>query len=87
MNIVMWLVVGGLIGWAASLVWHDLEGIVVNVIVGIAGAFIAGWLLAPTVAAGAVNAGDFSLGGVAVSLLGAVALLAVVNLVRLGSPR
>jgi uncharacterized membrane protein YeaQ/YmgE (transglycosylase-associated protein family) len=87
MNIVVWLIVGGLVGWAASLVWHDLEGIVVNVIVGITGAFIAGWLLAPTVTAGTTNSSDFSLAGLAVSLLGAVALLALVNLVRLGSRR
>jgi uncharacterized membrane protein YeaQ/YmgE (transglycosylase-associated protein family) len=82
MNIVVWVIVGGLIGWAASLMWHDLEGIVVNVIVGITGAFVGGWLLAPVSAAG-----DVSLFGIAVSLLGAVALLALVNLVRLGSSR
>jgi uncharacterized membrane protein YeaQ/YmgE (transglycosylase-associated protein family) len=82
MNIVVWVVVGGLIGWAASLMWHDLEGIVVNAIVGIAGAFIGGWLLSPVGAAG-----DVSLFGIAVSLLGAVSLLALVNLVRLGSWR
>lgn len=77
MNIVAWVIVGGLIGWAASLMWHDLEGIVVNVIVSVVGAFIGGWLLAP--------AGDVSLFGIAVSLLGAVAMLALVNLVRLGA--
>jgi uncharacterized membrane protein YeaQ/YmgE (transglycosylase-associated protein family) len=82
MNIVVWVVVGGLIGWAASLMWHDLEGIVVNAIVGITGAFIGGWLLSPVGAAG-----DVSLFGIAVSLLGAVSLLALVNLVRLGSWR
>jgi uncharacterized membrane protein YeaQ/YmgE (transglycosylase-associated protein family) len=86
MNMVTWLIVGGLIGWAASLLWHDLEGIVVNVVVGVVGAFIAGWLLAPTVSGGA-SSGDFSLAGVAVSLLGAVSMLALVNLVRLGTAR
>jgi uncharacterized membrane protein YeaQ/YmgE (transglycosylase-associated protein family) len=87
MNIVAWLIVGCLVGWAASLVWHDLEGIVVNVVVGVTGALISGWTLAPTAAARTVYPGDFSLVGVGVSLLGAVTLLAVVNLVRLGSPR
>lgn len=82
MNIVVWVIVGGLVGWAASLVWYDLEGIVVNVIVGITGAFIGAWLLAPVAVAG-----DLSWVGVAVSLLGAVALLALVNLVRLSSSR
>jgi len=87
MNIVMWLVAGGLIGWAASLVWHDFDGMVMNVAVGTVGAFISGWLLAPMFAAGIVESGDFSLGGLVASLLGAVALLALVNLVRLGTPR
>jgi uncharacterized membrane protein YeaQ/YmgE (transglycosylase-associated protein family) len=87
MNIVMWLVVGGLIGWAASLVWHDFEGMLMNVAVGTVGAFISGWLLAPTVSAGTISSGDVSFGGLVVSLLGAVALLALVNLVRLGTPR
>jgi uncharacterized membrane protein YeaQ/YmgE (transglycosylase-associated protein family) len=82
MNIVVWVIVGGLIGWAASLMWHDLEGIVVNAIVGVTGAFVGGWLLAPVGAAG-----DVSLFGIAVSLLGAVSLLALVNLVRLGNWR
>ena len=82
MNIVVWLIVGALVGRAASLVWHDLEGIVVNVIVGITGAFIAGWLLSPTPAVGTVDSNDFSVAGFAVSLLGAVGLLALVNLVR-----
>lgn len=81
MNIVTWLVVGGLVGWAASLLWHDLEGIVVSVVVGAVGALIGGWLLAPTVA------GDLSLASVAVSLLGAVSMLALVNVVRLATPR
>jgi uncharacterized membrane protein YeaQ/YmgE (transglycosylase-associated protein family) len=87
MNIVVWLIVGALVGWAASLVWYDLEGIVVNVIVGVTGAFVAGWLLAPIVAVGMVDSSDFSLAGLTVSLLGAVALLALVNLVRFESRR
>jgi uncharacterized membrane protein YeaQ/YmgE (transglycosylase-associated protein family) len=87
MNIVTWLVVGGLMGWAASIVWQDLEGIVVNVVVAIVGAFIGGWLLAPTVTGATINSGDFSLAGIAVSMLGAVSMLALVNLVRLASPR
>lgn len=87
MNIVIWLIVGGLIGWIASMLMHSPEGILMNVVVGIVGAFIGGWLLAPMVGAGTINSGDFSLAGLAVSLLGAVVLLAIVNLMRRGRPR
>lgn len=87
MNIFIWLIVGGLIGWAVTMVWHDPEGMLLNVVVGIVGALLGGWLLAPMVAAGAAHSGNLSLVGLAVSLLGAVSLLAVVNLVRLGSAR
>jgi uncharacterized membrane protein YeaQ/YmgE (transglycosylase-associated protein family) len=89
MNIIIWLVVGGLIGWIASMLMRTdgQQGILLNVVVGIVGAFIGGWLLAPMVGAGTINSGDFSLPGLAVSLVGAVVLLAVVNLVRRGSAR
>ena len=87
MNLIVWLVIGGLIGWVASMLMHSPEGILMNVVVGIVGAFIGGWLLGPMIGAGTINSGDFSLAGLAVSLLGAVVLLAVVNLVRRGSAR
>jgi len=82
MNIVVWLLAGGFIGWAASMVWHDPDGMPVNALVGAVGAFIGGWLLAPMVGAGTINSGDFSVGGLVVSLLGAVILLAIVNFFR-----
>ena len=87
MNLIVWLVVGGLIGWVASMLMHSPEGILMNVVVGIVGAFIGGWLLSPLIGAGTINSHDFSLGSLAVSLLGAVILLAVVNLFRRGTPR
>jgi len=87
MNIIIWLVVGGLIGWVASMLLHSSEGILMNVVIGIVGAFIGGWLISPLVGAGTINQNDFSLGGLVVSLLGAVILLAVVNLLRRGRVR
>jgi uncharacterized membrane protein YeaQ/YmgE (transglycosylase-associated protein family) len=82
MNLIIWLVVGGLIGWVASALMHSGGGILLNVVVGIAGAFIGGWLFGPMVGAGTINSGDFSVRGLVVSLLGAVVLLAVVTLLR-----
>ena len=89
MNLIIWLVVGGLIGWVASLIMKTdaQQGMVLNVVVGIVGALLGGWLLSPMVGAGTVNQGDFSLMGLLVSLAGAIILLFVVNLVRRGTAR
>jgi uncharacterized membrane protein YeaQ/YmgE (transglycosylase-associated protein family) len=88
-NFIVWLIVGGLIGWIASLVMRTdaQQGVLLNIIVGIIGAALGGWLIAPLVGAGSINQGDFSVGGLVVSLLGAVILLAIVNLFRRGRPR
>ena len=88
-NFIIWLVVGGLIGWVASMVMRtdSQQGVFLNVIVGIVGAALGGWVLSPLLGVGTINQGAFSLGALLVSLLGAVILLAVVNLVRRGAPR
>lgn len=89
MNFVIWIVVGGLIGWAASVIMKTdaQQGLTLNVAVGIVGALVGGWLLAPLFGTGTINQSDFSLSSLVVSLLGAVILLAVVNLLRKGIPR
>jgi uncharacterized membrane protein YeaQ/YmgE (transglycosylase-associated protein family) len=88
-NIIIWLVVGGIIGWLASLVMRTdaKQGIVLNVVVGIVGAILGGWLLSPLFGGGSINQGDFSLSGLIISFVGALILLAVVNLVRRGVAR
>jgi uncharacterized membrane protein YeaQ/YmgE (transglycosylase-associated protein family) len=63
------------------------QGVILNIVVGIIGALLGGWLLAPLFGTGTINQGDFSLSGLLVSFLGAVILLAIVNLVRRGSAR
>jgi len=89
MNFIIWIVIGGLIGWAASIVMKTdaQQGVVLNVVVGIVGALVGGWLLSPLFGAGTINQNDFSLASLVVSLLGAIILLAVVNLLRRGVPR
>ena len=89
MNILIWLVIGGVIGWLASLVMrtNGQQGIVLNIVVGIVGALLGGWLISPLVGAGTINSGDLSLASLGVSFLGAVILLAIVNLFRRGSVR
>jgi uncharacterized membrane protein YeaQ/YmgE (transglycosylase-associated protein family) len=87
-NFILWLIVGGIVGWLASLVMRTdgQQGILLNVIVGIIGAFIGGWLISPLVGVGTINEG-FSIGSVLVSLVGAIILLAIVNLFRRGRVR
>lgn len=88
MNLIVWLVVGGIVGWLASIVMKRdaQQGIILNVIVGIVGALLAGWLISPLVGVGTINSG-LSIGSFLVSLLGAVVLLAIVNLFTRGRAR
>jgi uncharacterized membrane protein YeaQ/YmgE (transglycosylase-associated protein family) len=89
MNLIIWLVVGGLIGWVASMLMRTdgQQGVILNIVVGIVGALVGGWLLAPMFGTGTINQNDFSLPSLGISLLGAVILLAIVNLFRRGSAR
>ena len=89
MNIIIWLVVGGLIGWVASMVMrtNGQQGILLNVVVGVVGAVLAGWFLSPLLGVSTINQNNFSVPSLFVSLLGAVILLAIVNLFRRGAVR
>ncbi|HEY3570880.1 MAG TPA: GlsB/YeaQ/YmgE family stress response membrane protein [Thermoanaerobaculia bacterium] len=89
MNLILILIVGGLIGWIASIVMRTnaQQGVLLNIIVGIVGALLAGFLLAPLFGTGNITQGDFSLPALLVSLLGSVILLAIVNLFRRGAVR
>ena len=88
-NFLVWIIVGGILGWIASMIMRTdaQQGALLNIIVGIVGAILGGLLLAPLFGTGTINQGDFSLSSLLVSLLGAVILLAIVNLVRRGSVR
>jgi uncharacterized membrane protein YeaQ/YmgE (transglycosylase-associated protein family) len=87
MNLIIWVIMGGVLGWLASLVMNtDAEqGVLLNVIVGIIGALLGGWLISPFVGVGTINQNDFSLPALGVSFLGAVILLAIVKLFRRGT--
>ena len=89
MHFIIWIVVGGLIGWVASMIMktNTQQGMLLNVVVGIVGAMLGGWLISPLLGAGTINQSDFSLRGLVVSLVGAVILLAIVNLLRRGKVR
>lgn len=82
MNLIILLIVGGLIGWVASILVGGGGGILMNIVVGIVGALLAGFLLNPVIGGGNILDGDLSLTAIAVSLLGSVILLGVLNLLR-----
>ena len=84
MNFIIWLIVGGIIGWIASMIMRTdaQQGVILNVVVGIIGALLGGWLLAPLFGTGTINQSDFSIGSLFVSFLGAIILLAIVNFFR-----
>jgi uncharacterized membrane protein YeaQ/YmgE (transglycosylase-associated protein family) len=84
MNFIIWLIVGGLVGWVASIIMktNAQQGILLNVIVGIVGAFVAGLVLTPLLGIGTINQNNFSLPALLVSVGGAVILLFVVSLFR-----
>ena len=82
-GIIIWLIVGGVCGWLASMIMRTdgQQGIILNVVVGIVGAFIAGWLFG-----GGINQ-VITITTFIYSLIGAIILLAIVNLIRRGTVR
>jgi uncharacterized membrane protein YeaQ/YmgE (transglycosylase-associated protein family) len=89
MGLIVLLVVGGLIGWVASMIMRTdgQQGIFLNIVVGIVGALLAGFLLTPLIGGAPITSGEISLQSVIVSLLGAIVLLAIINLFRRGAVR
>ncbi|WP_326523901.1 GlsB/YeaQ/YmgE family stress response membrane protein [Sphingomonas sp.] len=86
MDFIIWIVIGGVIGWLASIVMRTdaQQGIFLNIVVGIVGSFIGGLILRSM---GKINDGDFSLSALIAAFVGAIVLLGIVNLVRRGSVR
>lgn len=83
-GLILWLVVGGIVGWLASLIMRTdaQQGVILNIVVGIVGAFLAGLILNGGTINQAITIQTFL-----VSLVGAVILLAIVNLIRRGAVR
>ena len=85
MGFIIWLIIGGVVGWLASMIMRTdaQQGVLLNIVVGIVGAFIAGLIFG----GGNINNDPLDITNILVSLVGAVILLAIVNLVRRGSVR
>ena len=82
MNIILWLIAGAFIGWLASRIMgtSSQQGLLLDIVVGIVGAVLAGWFLTPLFGISTINQSNFSLPALLVSLLGAIILLAIVKL-------
>lgn len=89
MEVIILLIAGGVIGWIASLIMRmdAQQGIVLNIFVGILGSALGGLVLTPLLGAASIVSSGISLTTVVVSLLGALILLACVNLVTRGPVR
>jgi uncharacterized membrane protein YeaQ/YmgE (transglycosylase-associated protein family) len=89
MNLILIIIIGGILGWLASMVMRTdaQQGIFLNIVVGVVGALLAGFLINPLIGGGTITQGDFSISALVVSFLGAVVLLAIINLFRRGSVR
>ncbi|HLE28710.1 MAG TPA: GlsB/YeaQ/YmgE family stress response membrane protein [Anaerolineales bacterium] len=88
-NFIVWLIAGAIIGWLASGIMgtNGQQGLLMDIVVGVVGAFVAGWFITPLVGVGTINQNNFSLPALVVSLVGAVILLAVVGFFRRGGLR
>ena len=89
MIIITILIVGGILGWLASIVMRTdgQQGIFLNVVIGIVGAFLAGFVITPLIGGAPITSGNFDIRSLVASFLGAVVLLAIVNMFRRGSVR
>jgi uncharacterized membrane protein YeaQ/YmgE (transglycosylase-associated protein family) len=88
MGLIIAIIVGGVAGWLASMVMaRDASmGIFLNIIVGVIGALLGNWLIAPLLGFGG-DISSFNLPGFIIAILGAIILLAIVNLFQRGRVR
>lgn len=81
MNIIIYLVVAAIIGWVASVIMKDRASLLIDIIVAIVGAFLAGWFITPLLGIGTINQA-ITFPTMLVTLLGAVILIGIVHLLR-----
>jgi len=80
-NLLIYLIVAGVIGWVASELMHDRANLLLNIIVGVVGAFLAGYFLSPIFKVGTIN-DAINVPTMLVTLLGAIIVIAIVHLLR-----
>jgi len=83
MNILIYLIAAAVIGWIATSIMHDRSNLLLNIVIAVIGAFLAGWFLSPLFGIGTIN-DAITLPTMLVTLLGAIILIAIVRLFRRG---
>jgi uncharacterized membrane protein YeaQ/YmgE (transglycosylase-associated protein family) len=81
MNLIIYLVVAAIIGWVATEIMHDRSNLLINIVVAVIGAFLAGYFLSPIFKVGTIN-DAITVPTMLVTLLGSVILLAIIHLIR-----
>jgi uncharacterized membrane protein YeaQ/YmgE (transglycosylase-associated protein family) len=81
MNIIIYLIAAAVIGWVASEIMKDRSSLLINIVVAVIGAFLAGYFLSPIFHVGTIN-DAVNLSTMLVTLLGAIIVIAIVHLVR-----
>lgn len=79
MSIIIWIVFGAIVGWVASMIMGSREGLVMDIIVGIVGSLLGGWIMNFFGKGGITG---FNLYSFLVALLGAIVLIAIVRAIR-----
>lgn len=87
-NVVVWLLVGGLVGWMTNAIMYpnDARGHVLNVCIGAAAAALSGWFLSPLIGADSMEKGLLNMGALLVAVVSAILLLAVITLFQREEP-
>jgi len=82
-NILIYLLVAAVIGWIATELMHDRSNLLINIVIAVLGAFLAGYFLSPIFKVGTIN-DAITIPTMLLTLLGSVILLAIVNIFRRG---
>ena len=81
MNILIYLLAAAAIGWVASEIMKDRASLLINIVVAVVGAFVAGYFLSPIFHVGTIN-DAVNLPTMLVTLLGSIIVIAIVHLIR-----
>lgn len=83
MNILIYLIAAAVVGWVATELMHKRSDLLINIVIAVIGAFLAGYFISPLLGVGTIN-DAITIPNMLVTLLGAIALIFIVRLIRRG---